>query len=320
MAPFTINPALVAIALDYGNVNRGSRGYIADEVMPRVRVDAPEFKYPSYPIEEAFDAPDTQAGRRSKLNEFLLTATEETGSVDDYGLEAPIPFRDEAAARSGNMPFSFRARATRTLVDKVQLGREKRVAARVFSAANFQNGYKATLSGSDQFGHVDSKPVDLILDAKASMLIPPNTGVMGERVFRRLQLNASVSQRLGGSGNSGRMVTQTELAAILGLERLIIGNTIQQTSKKGQAMTTAPIWGDHFALLRIAPTNGTGTVDNPEDPSFGYTFQWGDVVAGEYNDPQMGLMGGVRVKYGEMLDEKTVAPYAGYLLTNAVSG
>jgi hypothetical protein len=318
-APFVTSAALTAIALDYGTVNSRGRGYIADQVLPRVRVDGPEFRYPAYPIEEAFDVPDTQAGRRSKLNEILLTATEQTGSVEDYGLEAPIPFRDEQAARASSMPFSIRARATRTLVDKVQLAREKRAAALLFSAGNYQTGYKATLTGTDQFSHADSDPVGLILDAKAGMLMPPNVAVMGEPVFRRLQLNSKVSVRLGGSAGSGRMVTETEIANLLGVDRIIVGNTIQQTSKKGQSLTTAAIWGKHLALLRVAPTNGAGTVDNPEDPSFGYTFQWGDQVAGEYNDPQMGLLGGVRVKFGEMIDEKIVAPYAGYLFTDAVA-
>lgn len=318
-APFVTSTALTAIALDYGTVNSRSRGFLADQVLPRVRVDAPEFRYASYPIEEAFDVPDTQAGRRSKLNELLMTATEATGSVKDYGLEAPIPFRDEQAARASAMPFPIRARNTRALVDKVQLARELRASSLVFGAGNYQTGYKTTLAGTDQWSDSTSDPVAAILDAKASMLMPPNVLVVGEPVFRALQRHTKISTGLGGSGESGRYVPANEMAGLLGFDRIIVGNTISQTSKKGQALTTAPIWGKHAALLRVAPTNGAGTVDNPEEPSFGYTFQWGDQVAGEYNDPQMGLLGGVRIKFGEMIDEQVVAPYAGYLFTNAVA-
>jgi hypothetical protein len=318
--PFIISPALTAIALDYGTINSRSRGYIADRVLPRVRVDAPDFKYPSYPIEEAFDAPDVQAGRRSKLNEFLLTASESTGSVEDFGLSTPIPYRDEMAARASSMPFGIRARHTRTLVDKVQLAREKRAAAKVFSAGNYQSGYKATLAGNTQWSdYSNSDPVSTILDAKAGMLIPPNVGVCGEPVLRRLQLHPKISVALGGSAESGRMVPKNEIAALLGLDDIIVGNTIQQTSKKGQTLTTAAVWGKHFALLRVTPTNGQGTVDNPEEPSFGYTFQWGDQVSGENQDPDIGLLGGVRIRFGEMLTEKIVAPYSGYLFTDAVA-
>jgi hypothetical protein len=319
-APFTTSPALTSIALDYGTVNGKTRGYIADRVLPRVRVDAPEFKYPSYPIEEAFDAPDVQAGRRSKLNEFLLTATEETGAVEDFGLSTPIPNRDVMASAASSMPFGLKARATRTLVDKVQLAREKRVSGIVFAAGNYQNGYKATLSGTSQFSDfTNTDPVATILDAKAGMLIPPNVAVMGEPVLRILRRHPKVSVALGGSAESGRYASLEDLASILGLDEIIVGNTIHQTSKKGQSLTTASIWGKHLALLRITPTNGQGTVDNPEEPSFGYTFQWGDKVAGENVDPDIGLLGGVRIRYGEMVKEKIVAPYSGYLFTDAVA-
>ncbi|MBA3577285.1 MAG: phage capsid protein [Sphingomonas sp.] len=318
-APFVTSSTLTAIALDYGTVNSKGRGFLADEVLPRVRVDAPEFRYASYPLEEAFEVLDTQAGRRSKLNEMLLTATEAAGFVRDYGLEAPIPFRDEQAARSSAMPFPIRARNTRALVDKVQLARELRASSLVFGAGNYQTGYKATLAGATQWSDAASDPVAAILDAKASMLMSPNVLVVGEPVFRAMQRHSKISTALGGSGQSGRYVPANEMAGVLGFDRIIVGNTISQTSKKGQALTTAPIWGKHAALLRVAPTNGVGTVDNPEEPSFGYTFQWGDQVAGEYNDPQMGLLGGVRIKYGEMIDERVVAPYAGYLFSNAVA-
>jgi len=318
-APFTINQRLTAIAIDYSGINRANRKFIADQVLPRTRVDSPDFKYASYPIEEAFTVLDTQAGRRSKLNEFLLTANEATASVEDFGLEAPIPFRDEKSSQSGVMPFDWRARYTRTLVDKVQLSRELRVATLVFSAGNYQNGYKATLSGTGQWSDAASDPVAAILDAKAGMLVPPNVMVAGEPVIRQLRRNAKVSVALGGSATSGKYASIEDLASILGLEKIIVGNTIQQTSKKGQTLTTGAIWGKHAALLNIANTNSAGTVDDPESPSFGLTFQWGDQVAGDYNDPKMGLYGGTRVKYGESIKEAIVAPYAGYLFTNAVA-
>lgn len=317
--PFATSAALTAVALDYGTTNSRSRGFIADQVLPRVRVDGPEFRYATYPIEEAFTVPDTQAGRRSKLNEFLLTAGEATAAVSDFGLQTPIPFRDEEAARNSAMPFTIRARATRELVNQVQTAREVRAASLVFGAGNYQTGYKATLSGTAQWNDAGSDPVTAILDAKASMLVPPNTLVVGEPVLRRLQTHAKVSQALGGSGQSGRLVPANEIAGLLGLERVIVGNTLSQQSKKGQNLVTGPIWGKHAALLYVTPTNGAGTVDSPESPSFGYTFQWLDQVSGEYDDPEIGLLGGVRVKFGEFVTERVIAPYAGYLFSNAVA-
>lgn len=320
-APFVINPALVGIVNDYSAINARQRGYIADLVLPRTPVTSPEFKYVEYPIEEAFDVVDTQVDRRSKPNELVFTATEATGAVKDYGLDAPVPYRDERAASGGatNIPFALRARAGRIATDKVQLAREIRAASLIFSAGNYLTGYKATLTGGGQMNDTAVDPVALINDAIAGMLVKPNTLVTSIEVLNVLRRRDKVSVALGGSAESGRWVSTTELAGILGVENIVVGNTMYQTSKKGQAMTTAKIWGKHLALINVAPAGSTGTVDDPTFPGFGYTFQWGERVAGEIEDPDMGLLGGVRVRSGEFLTEQKVAPYAGYLFTNAIA-
>lgn len=327
-APFVINPALTRIVNEYGN--RRGRPYIADLVLPRIRVSSPEFKYTNFPIEEAFDVPDTQVDRKSKPNEIALTATEATGSVKDYGLDSPVPYRDERAQANGSIAFNLRARAARVVTDKVALAREIRASTLLFTAANYQTGYKATVSGTGatgQWSASDSKPVAMIRDAAAGMLVRPNTLVVGEEVLNQLVRNADVSVSLGGSAQSGRVVPNNELATVLGVSRIIVGNSLYQTSKKGQTHATARIWGKHAALLYIPEEFNEGAgggeglpdADGFADPVFAATFQWNDRVSGEIPDPDMGLYGGVRVRSGESLVEQIVAPYAGYLFTNAVA-
>ena len=139
-APFVVNPALVAIANDYHGVNAISRGYIADVLVPRVRVESPDFKYPEFPISEAFTVFDNQIDRLGRLNEITSAATEATASVRDYGLAEPIPYRDEMAAQSGTIAFDIKARATRHVEDKNQLAREIRVAALLQTAGSYSAG------------------------------------------------------------------------------------------------------------------------------------------------------------------------------------
>lgn len=318
-APFIINPALVAIVNDYYTINATQRGYIADQVVPRVRVDSPEFRYPEYPIDEAFTVYDTQVDRLGRLNEIVSSAGEQAGAVKDWGLMEPVPYRDQAAAQASNLPFSLLARAARNVTDKVQLAREIRAANLVFSAGNYQAGYKVTLAGADQFSDPASKPTQRISDIREGMLLPPNVAVMSERVRNVLRRHADVSVTLGGSAESGRRVSDAELAEALGVERIIVGNTLRQTSKRGQALTTGKIWGDHLALLHIPALQQDGMALDANAPAFALTFQWGDKVAGTIEDPYMGLWGGQRVKAGESLIEKQVAPFGGYLITNAVA-
>jgi hypothetical protein len=151
------------------------------------------------------------------------------------------------------------------------------------------------------------------------MLLPPNTAFMSRKVKTTLARHPSLSMSLGGAFAEGKRLTDAELATALGVDRIIVGNTLKQTSKRGQAVATGPIWGNHFGLLHVPATGGDGTVEDVNVPAFALTFQWGDEVSGETPDPEMGLWGGVRVRSGRSLLEKVVAPFGGYLFQNVVA-
>lgn len=317
-APFILRPDLVAIANDYTRVNAGRRGYIADQVLPRVRVNGPTFTYADFPIEEAFTVYDTQVDRLGRLNEITSSAGEQAGAVKDWGLMEPVPYRDQAAAASANIALNPLARATRNVLDKVQLAREVRTTNLVFAAGNYQAGYKVNLAGGNSFANDAIDPSQVVGDALLAMLVPANVAVMSAAVLARLRRHPKISVALGGSAESGRRVSNEELATALGVERIVVGNTLRATSKRGQALTTGYIWGNHLALIFVPPTGPDGMVDDENSPAFGLTFQWGENVAGTIEDPYIGLWGGKRVKAGESLIEKQVAPFAGYFIENAL--
>jgi hypothetical protein len=321
-APFVITPALVAIAIDYQGVNARVRGYVQDQVAPRIRVDGPLFKYPVYNINEAFTVVDNQIDRLGRANELGYTAGEQTGATIDYALREPVPYRDEAAARNGTIPFPLRARAVRNVIDKNQLNREIRVAAMAMSASSYSAGYITDLAGGTKWSdYNNSDPVAQIVDAQAGMLIPGNVGVTSKRVANILRRHPKVAVALGGSLNSGRYYPLDEVATVLGLDRIVVGNTLKQTSKRGQALTTGNIWPDSFAIHYQGPTGPDGLGVDVASPNFLTTFQWGDVVSSEttFDPGDLGLWGGVKVLTGESIVEKAVAPFAGYLFANVLA-
>nr|MBA2720091.1 hypothetical protein [Chloroflexota bacterium] len=226
--------------------------------------------------------------------------------------------RDMAAAQSANIALNPLARATRNVLDKVQLSREIRASGLIFSAGNYQAGYKTNLAGANSFANDATDPTVIVQDAILGMLAPANTAVMSAAVRNRLRRHPKVSVALGGSQDSGRRVGDDELATALGVERIVIGNTLRATSKRGQNLVTGSIWGNHVALIYVPPTGPDGMVDDENSPAFGLTFQWGENVAGTIEDPYIGLWGGKRVKAGESLIEKQVAPFAGYFIENAL--
>lgn len=323
-APFPITSApLTAIALNYAGINRTARGYVADMVAPRIRVPDQLFRWSRSSIAEAFTQYDSQIDRLGKANEILQSWTEDTAQTVDYALRQPVPYRDEASARAQSIPFNLKVQAVRNVIDKVQLNREIRVAALCNTIGNYSAGYTDDMTSETTLkwsALATSDPVADIIDAAAGMLIPPTVGVTSRKVMNILKRHPKVSVALGGSQDSGRYVPDQEIATLLGLEKIIVGNTLKQTSKRGQTVATGAIWGDHFALHYQGATGPDGMGMDMASPNFLTTFQWNDMVSSEteFAPGDMGLYGGIKVLTGESVVEKQVAPFAGYFFQSVL--
>lgn len=306
-APFPIDPQLTGITIAYKNP-----AYIADGVLPRVGVGKEEFKWWLYPIEETFALPDTRVGRKSQPNEVDLSATEQTSSTDDYGLDFAIPQADIDNAPANRNPVD---RAAMQNTDYILLDREKRVADLVFDANQYAAANRITLSGTSQFSDfANSDPLGVVLDGMDACLIRPNLITMGQEVWTRLSQHPAIVKAVhGNSGDSG-IARRQAVAELFEVEEILVGQSRLNTARKGQNATLARVWGKHIAMHhrnRLADTGGGIT--------FGYTAEFGTRVAGQWPDRNIGLRGGTRGRVGESVKELIVAAQAGYFIQNAVA-
>lgn len=305
--PFPVDPALVAIAVAYRNM-----AYIADDVLPRTTVGKQEFKYLEYPIEETFALPDTHVGRRGTPNEIDLTATEATDATDDYGLDDPIPQPDIDDAPPNHSPVD---KSTIQLTDYIMLDREVRTAALVFNAATYAATNKIQLAGSDQFSDfANSDPIGVITDALDACLVRPNVGVFGQQSWSKLSQHPAILKAVHGNDGDAGIARRQAVADLFELEEILVGQPRLNTAKKGQAATLSRVWGKHASFI-----HRNRTADTRSGLTFGYTAEWGSRVAGTMTDSKIGLRGGQRVRVGESVKEKVVAPLAGYFVEDAVA-
>lgn len=305
-APFPIDPALTAIAIAYHN-----QLFIADAVLPRVPVGRQEFKWWKYPIEETFRLPDTHVGRRSEPNLIDLTASQQTSSTEDYGLDDLVPNDDINNAAEGYDPLG---RATMQLTDYVELGREKRTADLVFDAAQYPASNKETLTSTDQWSDYEgSNPIAAITEALDACLMRPNIAVMGQAVWTKLSQHPAIVKAVhGNSGDSG-IARRQQVADLFELEEILVGVSRYNTARPGQTASLSRVWGNHCALLyrnRLADTRSGMT--------FGLTAQWQTRVSGQLPEPKIGLRGSTRVRSGESVKELIVAGQTGFLFTDAI--
>lgn len=310
-APFPTVPELTAVAIAFRN-----KKLIADQVLPRVPT-AKEFRYNTWDLAEGFTIPNTRIGRTSAANEVEFSATKVDSSCVDYALDDYIPVEDiENAARlAGN--YDPKMHATEYIQNLIALDRESRVATAVTTAGNYATANKATLSGTSQWSHASSDPVNAILAAADGMIMRPNIAVMSREVWTKLRQHAKVVagvMGLGGNATAGGVAVREAVRDLLELDELLIGEGWLNSAKKGQTATIARVWGKHCALIyRDQLANAErGT-------TYGFTAQNGDRVAGEEFESKRGLRGSVRIRSGESVKEVLCSDVLGYLFTDAVA-
>jgi hypothetical protein len=320
-APFVVQTQLTAIALAYRN-----QAFIADQILPRYPVLSASFKWTKFTQADAFTVPNTRVGRKSQPNEVDWTATEQTASVQDYGLDDAIPQADILAAQSvplvsGGFNPDPIARSTELLTELIALDREIRVAAAVFNASNYASANKATLSGSGQWSDVTSDPVSAMLTAFDGLIMRPNKLVVGQAVWTKLRQHPKVTAACNPSGGNASvgaapLVARQALAELLELDEVIVGSGFYNSAKRGQTASMARVWGKSALAFYSAPvpTGPTGGI------TYGLTAEFGNRVAGTIdNDPDIGLRGGTRVRVGESVAEVIMAPDCAFLWSAAVA-
>jgi hypothetical protein len=305
-APFVINPDLTAIAIAYRNPI-----LIADLVLPRHPVGKQDYTWTKYNQENAYTVPNTLVGRKGQVNRVEFGGTAQTSSCLDYGLEDGIPHAD-----INNAPKNYdpKGAATQTLQDLIALDREVRVSAKVLNAANYASAYKATLSGTDQWDDPASDPVELINAALDGPLIRPNTMTLGRSAWTALRSNSAIvkaaNKNDGGKGNASKQA----IMDLFELTAINVGEGFVNTAKKGQAVSMSRVWGKscllHYNNPVVGPQGGV---------TFGWTAQFGDKVAMEREDSDIGLRGGIAVRTGETVDEQIVCADVAYLFSAVIS-
>ena len=311
---FALNPTLTAVAIGYKNRDID---LIADEVMPRVQTGK-QFRYTTYPQADAYTVPPTRVGRRADPNTIDIGGTAVNDECVDWGLDEVLPI-DEIQAWE-DMPkapgaVSPQAKATSLLTGLVMLDREQRVANLVFNSANYIAANRTTLSGTSQWSDfTNSNPLDAMLAALDVPVIRPNVAVFGQATWTKVRQHPRVIQSVFGTAQTGGAITREQLAAVLEVRKVVVGAGMINTAKRGQAGTFSRVWGKHAAFIFVGED-----MANAEQPTWGWTAQWGTRIAGEIPEPRTGLRGSVRLRVGESVKEVISATPAGYYFANAVA-
>ncbi|NDW04066.1 capsid protein [Jiella pacifica] len=316
--PFPVDPILTGFAIGYRNP---AYAFIADDVLPRTPVMGERFSWTEYPLEEGFRVVDNRVGRTGRVNRVEFTGTRRDSSVEDFGLEAPIPNSDIDAAEKmkaqGLGNFDPRQRAVMGIEDYNQINREIRVASLVQSPASYPTSQKMALSGTDQFSDYDnSDPIGVIKDVIDSTLVfRPNQVTMGHRDWTILSSHPKLINAVKGGLTTEGMITRQQFADLFELKKVLVGEAYMDAAKFGHAADIQRVWGGNMVFQFVNPSAdvNAGTITH------GFTATYGTKISGSMPDPNVGLEGGETVRSGERIKELIVAPGVSFLLQDVVA-
>jgi len=308
-AQFPIHPRLTELVIAIQN-----EGFIAEEVSPRFKVDTESFKWYSVDPMNTFNIENDQIGNNGDFNEIKFFGAEQASNTVDRGLAIVLPNKKQGTF----VPYQTQATSAESLMRKVMLNRERRVASQFTTLANYLVANRVVLSGTDQFNdYVNSNPVLRLRLALDIPIVRPNIVILPRQVSTVLRSHPRVITSVtNDSRQENGVVSLDGLAALLEVDKVIIAGARANIANKGQTASFDRIWGKHIAMVYIDPSI---------DPqmggvTFSATAEFESRVARTAELVEKGLRGSTKVMVGESIVE--ILPSngeAGYLIHNAIA-
>ncbi len=289
--------------------------FVADRVFPVLKVQKQSDKYfiidaTREALRESDDA--RSPGTRGMLADYETT-TDNYVTVD-HAQVGQVPDEESSNADPAIKPLIDK---TEFLTNRVLLNKE--IALATALAAGVSNTAAASAVWSD---YTNSDPITDVKTAQESVVdsiqMFPNTLWMDYKVFNALKDHPDIVDRIKYSSSPGSpaVASTIALAAVFGVENVLVGKSFKNTAAHGASASISSIWGTTVYLAFVAPSIGLQTA------TLGITFAWnpsGDSVNGWVvdrwrQDPELSNF--VRVRYN--YDQKLVTAAAAYKITSAI--
>lgn len=172
-------------------------------------------------------------------------------SIEGHGLEGLVTEDDYSNVEK---PYDAESDETLGITTTIMVGKEKGVAD-VLSDTSILT-QNTTLSGTSQWSdYANSDPVDDFKTGRQAVKdgcgFAPDLAILSWDVFQVLKYHPGILDALGYKFNRKGGLTGQELADVLEVKRVLVGEAAYETAKKGQTSSLGSIWGKHFIFAKM---------------------------------------------------------------------
>lgn len=311
-----IDVALTNVSVGYQN-----NAFVGERLFPSVPVVKQSNKYYIFG-HETWSVHDDIRAAGAQANEIPgYAVSTDTYFAQEHALQVPVTDEER---QNADAPFDPDRDGAELVTEKVLLGREVAMKTLVTTAANYPSGGTVTKSGTGQWNdYVNSNPIgDFRTGVRwvnSQIFRNPNTAVIPYQVMSQLEDHPDFIERIKYSERG--ILTQEIIAAVLGIETVIVPASGQNTAALGQAATLGYVWGKDVVLAYVPPRAGLRI------PAFGYEYTW-NYAAGQQQvvdrwreNPRKSDLIRMQRRYDLKLPAQDVNgdTLAGYLIKDAVA-
>lgn len=308
-----LRPDLGALAFQF-SMSAAQQGFIADLVLPPFYTPLQTAQYPVIPAEALLEVASTARGPRSAYARGDWEFAFDDYKCSENGWEEPI---DDVEAKIARNYFDVETMTAYRAMSMILRSREKRVAAKVFSAAFTGHAVAAAWNN-----YADADPrADVIAGFEAMRLstgLEPNALILDKSILRHVSMCDAVIERVKYASPDAIRgdLTIAQLEAYFGVH-VIAAGAVSNTAAKSKPKNVQPIWNTTQAMLAVVSSGG----QDLREPSLGRTFVW------EEDSPEMVVVETYReeqirsdiVRARQNTDECIQFTGAGYRLTGVTA-
>lgn len=312
IADIHVDTFLAQFSIDY----RIPETLIADSVMPIMKVDKASDLFAVWSRADANKVVEAAVGPRDYPAEVYQTLSSDNYKVTPRAIWSPVPNDLLIAA---DAPLDLLGQASRDVRGALMKSRELRVASVMTTSGNYT--YTTALSGNNRWdvGPASSTadPLNDIMTYMDKASVRPNVIGMSRPVWTALRKHPRVVASVSGVAISGavtgRVASEQEIATLLGVERVVVGDAKYRSSADGAAEVYSYIWGTACFGVYVTPGAGINQL------CFAKTFRHSEMQFTSIYDQRPGMNGVTYIKGSHSDSEKVTAASAGFLLTTVIS-
>ena len=289
--------------------------FIADQVMPKFPVGKKAATL-SVIQRKNLTLPDTTRADGATFNRVSLYATDKSYSCVNDALEGVLP---DGQRETYPDDFNAELETINALKIKMMLKRESRIKDKIFDTTTWTGAALYTDNSGSPRDSVDTNIISQIGAAKEKVRL--NTGVIadsliiGEAAMQNMLKNTGIIARFPNAERVTEAMIRGSLAAIFGLEQLLVGSSAYNSADEGQDPTFSDLWGDDYAMVAVLGREGMPL----SEPQLARTIFWqryiGDIdvdaLVEQYREQQTKSD---IFQVERSIDEKIIDEYFGHLM------